>query len=103
MMQDITERIWCDCTDKHCDYREAVEEIKRLRAGGCARDQSTTQYCAEAARLAVENERLRAALENIAKQKLAAEMDENVMDVDWFAGYEGCVNEARAALKEDRT
>jgi hypothetical protein len=53
------------------DYREEMgqlwdilalrdEEIKRLKAGGCARDQSTTQYCAEAARLVEENERLRA-------------------------------------------
>jgi len=72
MMQDITERIWCDCTDKHCDYREAVEEIKRLRAGGCARDQGTTQYCAEAARLAAENERLRAALEGISCMSVIA-------------------------------
>jgi hypothetical protein len=43
--------------------REAAKELDRLYAGGCARDQSTTQYCAEAARLAEENERLRAALE----------------------------------------
>ena len=42
--------------------REAAAEIERLRAGGCARDQGTTQYCAEAAALAKENERLRAAL-----------------------------------------
>jgi hypothetical protein len=41
---------------------EMLREIKRLRAGGCARDQGTTQYCAEAAALAKENERLRAAL-----------------------------------------
>ena len=40
----------------------ARAEIARLRAGGCARDQGTTQYCAEAAKLAAENERLRAAL-----------------------------------------
>lgn len=33
-------------------------EVERLRAGGCARDQTTTQYCAEAARLAAENEKL---------------------------------------------
>ena len=39
--------------------RAGADEIARLRAGGCARDQSVTQYCAEAARLAVENERLR--------------------------------------------
>ena len=37
-------------------------EVTRLRAGGCARDQGTTQYCAEAAKLAADNERLRAAL-----------------------------------------
>ena len=42
--------------------REAASELDRLYAGGCTRDQGTTQYCAEAARLAMENERLRAAL-----------------------------------------
>lgn len=41
----------------------AKAEIARLRAGGCARDQGVTQYCVEAAKLAAENERLRAALE----------------------------------------
>lgn len=40
-------------------------EVERLRAGGCARDQTTTQYCAEAARLAAENLQLRAALLDI--------------------------------------
>lgn len=30
---------------------EAADEIERLRAGGCARDQKTTQYCAEAVAL----------------------------------------------------
>lgn len=29
--------------------RAGADEIERLRAGGCARDQSVTQYCAEAA------------------------------------------------------
>jgi hypothetical protein len=48
-----------------CAYllRKKDREIERLKAGGCARDQSTTQYCAEAAAMAAENERLRAALE----------------------------------------
>lgn len=46
--------------------RAGAAEIERLRAGGCARDQGTTQYCAEAARLAADNERLRAALEPFA-------------------------------------
>lgn len=44
-----------------------IKEVKRLRAGGCARDQKSTQYCAEAA--AKENQ-LTAALEEIAKLKL---------------------------------
>jgi hypothetical protein len=29
--------------------RAGADEIERLRAGGCARDQGLTQYCAEAA------------------------------------------------------
>lgn len=31
----------------HALMHEAAAEIERLRAGGCARDQNTTQYCAE--------------------------------------------------------
>jgi hypothetical protein len=55
--------------------REAAKELDRLQAGGCARDQGTTQYCAEAARLVEENERLRAALEDIATVRgLAADL-----------------------------
>lgn len=45
------------------EREDARAEVERLRAGGCARDQGTTQYCAEAAKLAAEIERLRAALE----------------------------------------
>jgi hypothetical protein len=37
---------------------EKDAEINRLRAGGCARDQGLTQYCAEAAALTAEVERL---------------------------------------------
>jgi hypothetical protein len=43
--------------------REAAKELDRLYAGGCARDQFTTQYCAEAARLAAKNEQNRIDLE----------------------------------------
>ena len=66
-------------------FRAAADEITRLRAGGCARDQGTTQYCAEAARLAAENERLRAALE----------------DVIVCSDYDTAVAVARAALGGD--
>lgn len=48
--------------DTLLEREDAKAEVERLRAGGCARDQGTTQYCAEAAKLAAENERLRAAL-----------------------------------------
>lgn len=37
----------------------AADEIERLRAGGCARDQTTTQFCAEAVRLQAVMERMR--------------------------------------------
>jgi hypothetical protein len=39
--------------------REAADEIERLRKGGCARDQTTTQYCAEAVRLQQERDESR--------------------------------------------
>lgn len=52
------------------EREDARAEVERLRAGGCARDQGTTQYCAEAAKLAAENEKLRAALEWIAETTL---------------------------------
>ena len=39
---------------------DARNEIKRLRAGGCARNQGLTQHCAEAAAAHNEIERLRA-------------------------------------------
>ena len=38
-------------------------EIARLFAGGCARDQRLTQHCAEAARFAEENAKLRELLQ----------------------------------------
>lgn len=34
-------------------------EVERLRAGGCARDQTTTQFCAEAERLRSERDEAR--------------------------------------------
>lgn len=43
----------------------AQAEIARLKAGGCARDQRTTQFCGEALKLQEENDRLRRALERL--------------------------------------
>jgi len=62
MNADIVARLrilWTSCTDRINNERtEAADEIERLRAeverlraGGCARDQTTTQFCAEAERL----------------------------------------------------
>lgn len=51
----------------------ALAEVDRLTQGGCARDQRTTQFCAEAVgkqreidRLTAENEGLRAERDNVA-------------------------------------
>ena len=56
--------------------RAGADEIERLRAGGCARNQGTTQFCAEAAakisiirRLTLKEEHWRGALLNIAQGK----------------------------------
>jgi hypothetical protein len=85
--------------------REAAKELDRLYAGGCARDQGTTQYCAEAARLAVENERLRVALRGA--YEVYAGSDGFIPETA-AEGYQqqiikqmvDCIS---AALKEDRT
>lgn len=40
-------------------------EVERLRAGGCARDQSTTQYCAEAVRIQAERDAFKAQADDV--------------------------------------
>ena len=73
-MNDIVERLrtiprsglpigltWNACDD-------AADEIERLRARGCARDQTTTQYCAEVIERDAEIEKLRAALREIKRR-----------------------------------
>ena len=47
--------------ERRTEATEMRAEIERLRAGGCARDQKTTQYCAEAARLQAERDEARLA------------------------------------------
>jgi hypothetical protein len=46
---------------------DARNEIKRLRAGGCARNQGLTQHCSEAAAAHAEIARLRARVEVLEK------------------------------------
>ena len=72
-MSDIVEK--CQCWLCANEKAAQAAEIERLRAGGCARDQGTTQYCAEAARLAAENERLRAALRGAEGQMAMGNMN----------------------------
>ena len=63
MTQDITHRLaqWAECDLRAEDVALAAKhEIERLRAGGCARDQGTTQFCAEAAILAAKVGKLEA-------------------------------------------
>jgi hypothetical protein len=73
--------------------REALRaEVERLKAGGCARGQSTTQFCAEAVALQAENARLRGLLEEIGN--LAESRSNRVDDL----GFENA--RLREALKE---
>lgn len=61
-----TEELTACAIDRRETQRErddARREVERLRAGGCARDQRTTQYCAEAAWLKAELDRVRRELE----------------------------------------
>lgn len=122
-MTDITHRLanWAECDLRAEDVALAAKyEIERLRAGGCARDQGTTQYCAEAAekdahirritldylgqigQLSDEIERLR--IENVQMRfalgyPMPAELERHILPRNPFK----CgVCAARAAL-EDRT
>ena len=99
-MSDIVERLRFRADENyemlgniHEPLLEAAAEIERLRAGGCARDQGTTQYCAEAAKLAAENERLRAALRSLVGAVADHTSQKSIPDA---------LREARAAL-EGRT
>lgn len=60
------------------DLATAQQEIQRLKTGGCARDQGTTQFCAEAVEIARERDRLRGALETAMQSAEHAEFDHNI-------------------------
>jgi len=81
------------------------DEIERLRAGGCARDQRLTQHCAEAAAAHSEIERLRARVAVLEKVREAAQRTQECWGVVF--GDEVCLplideqlGALRAALKE---
>jgi hypothetical protein len=112
-MNDIVERLRFRADENyemlgniHEPLLEAAAEIERLRAGGCARDQGTTQYCAEAAKLAAENERLRAWNREIAvNAKAFAEALREIadFDTDEDISNEECMRDIARAALEGRT
>jgi hypothetical protein len=73
---------------------DARNEIKRLRAGGCARDQRLTQHCAEAAAAHAEIERLRARVE-VLEDHLRRMIE---LDGTWNEVH-AAIDAARAALE----
>jgi hypothetical protein len=79
--------------------RQAAE-IARLQAGGCARDQTTTQYCAEAVALAAEIQRLRGELSAATGYMLNAKIDleTGAPKRTAITTIEGGLRRARAAL-----
>ena len=80
--------------------KRQAAEIARLKAGGCARDQTTTQYCAEAAALAAEIERLRGELSAATGYMLNAKIDleTGASKRTAIATIEGGLRRARAAV-----
>ena len=75
---------WCEFNDmeSHRALQRLVNdrarlrgEVTRLRGGGCARDQKTTQYCAEAVALQREVERLRELSGNSSKLRTQVNND----------------------------
>jgi hypothetical protein len=66
--------------DLKCLLFEAANEIDRLRNGGCARDQKTTQYCGEAVAL-------EAKLKDMHNRFVRLENDYDILRV-WCEGVE---------------
>ena len=79
--------------------RQAAE-IARLQAGGCARDHTPSQYCAEAAALAAEIERLRGELSAATGYMLNGKIDleTGASKRTAIATIEGGLRRARAAV-----
>jgi hypothetical protein len=71
---------------------KAEAEVERLRAGGCARDQRTTQWCAEAEALRAERD----ALQAFAKWIIDS------YHSDYWPEAKEIVGEARAAIDAAR-
>lgn len=69
----------------------AQSEIARLKAGGCARDQRTTQFCGEALKLQERVRRLEKAGDRMAtawdKEYLTQAEAEAIID-DWYGSKE---------------
>ena len=84
--------------------RAGADEIARLRAGGCARDQGTTQYCAEAAKKDAEIASLLNLLADARTEnmKLRAALRET-LEVASRNETGDYIDRARAALEEGRT
>jgi hypothetical protein len=77
----------------HSQREEAAKEIKRLRAGGCARPQTTTQFCAEAVELREQNDWLLQWLLAIAEHPVEK-------SGKWKNGAKEMIRCARVALRE---
>lgn len=75
---DLVDRLriaWTSCHDRINEERaQAADEIERLRAGGCARDQKTTQFCREALDLQAELATCRIAYEQAVRDRDAARL-----------------------------
>lgn len=85
MSEDIVERLrsGTDWWKSDCAIRmEAADEIERLRAGGCARDQTTTQFCAQAValqrRLDALNQQMPAIIEYLESQSDVVDGDNGI-------------------------
>jgi hypothetical protein len=74
---------------------DARNEIKRLRAGGCARNQGLTQHCSETAAAHAEIERLRA---RVAVLERACRLIQADPDPHAVVECTGCYRHSRLAF-----
>lgn len=83
----------CDRTLNLCRQLEreltaAQAEIARLKAGGCARDQRTTQFCGEALKLYEENAKLLNRIGRLEEASAWRPIETAPTDMTWVIGYD---------------
>lgn len=98
---EVTYRFKQNLTEAEADRSALLDALEEQEAMTSALNGDVTELGQKLEAAEAREKNLLAAVKNIAKQRLHAEIaDCDPDELDWLSGYEGCVKEARAALAE---